>query len=173
MKKTGIILGLIIGFISCTQTKYFVISAKDLLRVDWENNILNYIPLMDNDLENSSILDSTYNLIVMRKYSKLNNYLTSIHAETSDFYLAKTLYFISKSEYLEASKNLRNISAEQFEIVKALLYVDLSYELAKQNGSKNYKKFLQDYQTVLDKYPDNESLKKIIALRTRYIRYNY
>lgn len=173
MKKAVVILGLIIGLMSCTQTKYFVKSESDLSQIDWEHNILNYIPLLDSDLINSSILDSTYNLIGLRKYSKLNKYLSNVQSENSDFYLAKTLYFISKSEYQEASKYLRKISGQQYTLLKDLLFVDLSYELARQNSSMNYKKFLQDYQTIIDKYSDNESLRKIITLRTRYIRYNY
>lgn len=65
------------------------------------------------------------------------------------------------------------INGPDYMLVKELLFIDMSYELAKQYGSKEYNSFLQDYQALIDRYPENESLKKITALRTRYIRYNY
>ena len=173
LKKTVVILGLTLGLVSCTQTKYFVKSESDLLQIDFEHNILNYIPLMEEDLKNSTVLDTTYKLLVLKKYPKLKKYLSSIKSETQDFYLAKTLYYISKSEYQEAVVNLRMINENHYALIKGLLFIDLSYELAKKSGSMDYKKFLQDYQMIIDKYPDNEFLKKIVALRIRYIRYNY
>ena len=174
MKKVAVIIGLILGLLSCgTPTKYFVKSESDLSKIDFEQNVLNYIPLLDNDLKKSAVLDSTYKLLVLRKYSKLNKYLSKIKPETQDFYLAKTLYFVSKTEYQEAVNYLRKINQERYPIIQELLFIDLSYELAKINGTKIYKHFLQNYQELIDKYPDNEYLKKIVALRIRYIRYNY
>lgn len=175
MRNTIIIIGLILGLTSCTHTKYIVKSEKDLSQVNWENNILNYIPITDDDLNSSSLLDTTYRLIILKKYSKLNKYLSSptIKSNTSDFYLAKTLYLISKSEYQEAYVNLTNIDDNNYELIHDLLSIDLSYELTRLNGAENYNKFLKDYQALIDKYNDNELLKNIISLRTRYIRYNY
>ncbi len=173
MKRVVITLVLIFGLMSCTQTKYFVKSESALSHVDWNYNLLNYIPLMDNDLKNSVVLDSTYNLLYLKKYSKLNKYLSSVQSNGPDIYLAKTLYHISKNEYQKAVYNLRMINGPDYMLVKELLFIDMSYELAKQYGSKEYNSFLQDYQALIDRYPENESLKKITALRTRYIRYNY
>lgn len=173
MKRILIILGLILELISCTQPKYFVKLESDLSQIDWKNNLLNYIPLMDNDLKKSIILDTTYKLIHLKKYSKLNKFLSSVQSDNPDLFLAKTLYHISKTEYQLAANNLRMINEDSYALLKELLFIDLSYELAKLNGSKDFKKFLQDYQTLIDKYPDNETLKNIITLRIRYIRYNY
>ena len=173
MKKTIIIFGIIIGLMSCTQTKYFIKSEKDLSHIDWEQSIINYIPITNIELEQSPVLDTTYNLIVLKKYSILINYLSSVQTKTPDYYLANTLYYISICEYQEALVNLKMITKNHHELIKELLSVDLNYEIEKINGSINYKKFLNDYQVLIDKYPDNENLKKIIALRTRYIRYNY
>jgi len=174
MKKIVVILGLILGIISCsTPTKYFVKSESELSQIDFERNMLNYLPLLDTDLKNSTVLDSTYKLLVLRKYSKLDKYLSSFKSETQHFYLAKTLYYVSKTEYAEAANYLRKINEEQYPILRELLYIDLSYELSKSRNSTNYKQYLQKYQELIDKYPDNGYLKKIVALRTRYIRYNY
>lgn len=174
MKKVVVILGLILGVISCsTPTKYFVKSENELSRIDFERNMLNYLPLLDADLKNSTVLDSTYKLLVLRKYSKLDKYLSSVKSETQDFYLARTLYYVSKTEYKEAANYLRKINEEQYPILRELLYIDLSYELSKNSSSTIYKQYLKEYQELIDKYPDNEYLKKIVALRTRYIRYNY
>jgi hypothetical protein len=128
---------------------------------------------MDKDLNSSSILDSTYNLLKLKKYSKLNNYLSSIQSDSSDYYLAQTLYRISKTKYQEAETYLGKIDDKSYTLLKQLLFIDLSYEIARINGSKDFKKFLQDYQSLIDKYPDNEQLKQIVLIRTRYIRYNY
>lgn len=173
MKKRIIILGVVIGFISCTQQKYIVKSDTDLHWIDLKQNILNYIPLMENDLNSSEILDSTYNLLKLKKYSKLNNYLSSIQSESPDYYLAQTLYRISKTKYQEAAIYLGKIDDKSYPLLKQLLFIDLSYEIARINGSKDFKKFLQDYQSLIDKYLDNEQLKQIVLIRTRYIRYNY
>lgn len=173
MIRTIIFLGLIFGLISCIQTKYYVKSESDLSQVDWNNNILNYIPLTDNDFKNSIILDTTYKLLYFKKYSKLNDFLNSVQSNSNDLYLAKTLYHISKKKYQDAANNLRMINETHYILLKELLFIDLSYELAKLNGLHDFKKNLQDYQTLIDKYPDHESLKNIVALRIRYIRYNY
>lgn len=173
MKKQIIILGLALGLISCTQTKYFVKSENDLSKIDLEQNILNYIPLMNKDMDSSKILDSTYKLLSIKKYSKLYNYLSKNQSDSPDYFLAKTLYHISKTEYQDAADNLRKINDGTYDLLKQLLSIDLSYELAKIKGSKDFKKFLHDYQMLIDKYPDNEQLKRIVSLRIRYIRYNY
>ncbi|MDR2906444.1 MAG: hypothetical protein LBU91_00430 [Bacteroidales bacterium] len=173
MKKTSVLLFLIFGLMSCTQTKYFVKSEQDLSQLDLEQMDLNFIPLLDESLENSIILTTTYELITSKKYSKLKKYLSSIQSQTSDFYLAKTLYYISKNEYQEAAITLKQIDENAYTFVEDLLFVDLSYELAKRNNVKDFKKFLQDYQAVLDKYPNDKVKKKIIALRIRYVRYHY
>ncbi|MCG8412145.1 MAG: hypothetical protein MI739_12770 [Bacteroidales bacterium] len=173
MKKTGIILSLVLGLTSCIQTKYFVKSEKDLSLINWECNILNFLPIKNSDLENSPVLKTSYDLIVSKQYSKLNEYLSSIQTKNSEFYLCKTLYYISKTKYNEAFINLKKIDETSYSLIRDLLFVDLNYELEKQYNSENYNKHLQDYQKIIDKYPDNEYLKKIIALRVRYIRYNY
>ena len=174
MKKVVIILGVILGLISCsTPTKYIVKSASELSQIDFEQNMINYLPLLDSDLKNSAVLDSTYKLLVLRKYSKLDKYLSAVKSETQDFYLAKVLYYVSKTEYKEAANYLRKINEEQYPVLRELLFIDLSYELSKNSRSTIYKQYLQAYQELIDKYPDNEYLKKIVALRTRYIRYNY
>jgi len=171
--KKLIILGFAIGLISCTQTKYIVKSDTDLSRIDLKQNILNYIPLKDEDLSSSKILDSTCSLLCLRKYSKLNSFLSEIQSNSSDYYLSQTLYCIYKTKYQDAATYLGRIDEKSYILLKQLLYIDLSYEIARSNGSKEFKKFLRDYQALIDKYPDNEQLKQIVSIRTRYIRYNY
>ena len=173
MKKMIIIVGLIFGLISCTQTKYFVKTDTALSKMDLDNTIINYIPIMDSQLASSAILGSTYSLLEARKYAKLSEYLETIQTDSPDYYLAKTLYHISKAEYQEAADFLRRISENSYNLLKQLLFIDVSYELARLNGSVNYRKFLQDYQSLIDNHPDNEQLKKIVSVRIRYIRYNY
>jgi len=174
MKQTKIIilLGLIFGLMSCTQTKYFVKSEQSLSQIDFDRNTLNLIPLTAEDLENSEVLRTTYQLLTSKKRSKLGKYLSTIQSETPDFYLAKTLYHISKTEYQEAVVNLRLVDENYFVLLRELLFIDLNYELAKHHGVKDFSRFLRDYQALVDKHPDNDFLKKIVALRIRYVRYN-
>lgn len=173
MKRTVILFVLILGLISCAPTKYVVQSESELSRIDWERNMVNYIPIPDNDLYKSSILDTTNKLIQSKKLAKLDNYLSSVHFWTPDVYLAKTLYFISRNEYQEAADLLGTINENQFPLVRGLISIDLSYELTKKNKTPDFNQFLKGYQALIDKFPDDELLKKIIALRIRYIRYNY
>ena len=137
-----------------------------------ERNVLNIIPLMDEDLKYSAILDTTYKLIRSRKFSKLRRHLSSVQSEAPDFYLAKTLYHISKREYQNAIINLRLINDGYYTLIRDLLLIDLDYELTRLAGTRDFRRFLRDYQNLIDRYPDDEFLRKIIALRIRHIRYN-
>ena len=173
MKKMIIITGLIFGLISCTQTKYFVKTDAALSKMDLDNTIINYIPITETELASSNILASTYSLLEARKYAKLSEYLETMQTDSPYYYLAKTLYHISKSEYQEAAEFLGKVSENSYDLLRQLLLIDVSYEIARLNGSVNYKNFLQDYQSLIDKHSHNEQLKKIVSVRIRYIRYNY
>jgi hypothetical protein len=157
---------------SCTHPKYLVRLDKDLQNADWTTNPLNYIPLMESDLASSQILSTTYSLLTQQKYSQLNKYLSSCKEETPDYLLAKTLYYISKCDYEKGMVYCEKMNGN-YPLLEQLIIIDLRYELAKIKGEINYKNFLQDYQVLIDSYPDNELLKKIIAIRLRYIRYVY
>ncbi len=175
MKSYIIYIGLIVLLISCSTPKYVVKSESDLKNVNLELNALNYIPLMDVELKESSILDSTYHLLKSKKYARLNKYLLSIETDESDYFLAKTFYHVSKGEYKKAIDFLNMIEGNRYILIKKLLGIDLTYEIMRCNGycSTDFKKFLKDYQQLFDNYPDKKYLRKIIALRTRSVRYNY
>lgn len=173
MKRTELLFVIVLFLFSCTQQRYFVNSESELSQIDWNNNFVNYVPLADNELKNSIILDSTFKLLRLKKYSKLKKFLSSIQSNNSDLHLAKTLYHISRTEYKEAENSLKMINENQYSLVKELLSIDISYEIAKMNDSEDFNKILTDYQKLIDKYPDNEVLKKIVALRIRHVRYNY
>lgn len=147
VEKIAVVLIMVLGLLSCTQTKYFVRSDVELSQLDFENNIVNFIPVMDGDLKISTILDTTYKLLLLEKYAKLNKFLSSVRTDTPDLYLAKTLYHISKTNYQEAANYLRKINGQNYDLVKALLSIDLSYELAKLHDSKDFRKFLGDYNS--------------------------
>ncbi|MDR2026952.1 MAG: hypothetical protein LBQ01_05245 [Prevotellaceae bacterium] len=164
-----VILGLTGLFMSCAPAKYFVETEDVLSQIDWERNVLNYIPLMGDDLH-SDVLYATYQLLKSKKYSQLNLYLSTVQ-NSPDYYPAKALYCIAKSKYTDALEYTDKIKENRI-LLKQLLSIDLNYELSRMAGEYNYKKFLQDYQNLTDEYPDNDILKKIIAVRIRYVRYN-
>ncbi len=166
-----IVTGMIIC--SCTQSKYLVKSSSELTSLDFRTNVLNYIPVSDQDMRSSVVLDSTCSLIAARKLSKAGRYLDNIKTGKSDYYLARTLYDISGDNYKGAAVSLRGIKDGDYPVLKQLLGIDLKYELARQNGRTFFNDILDDYQKLVDKYPDNKLLKDIVLVRIRYIRYGY
>jgi hypothetical protein len=167
---------LFLGLYSCTPPKYITKRQSEIVNLDLDNSITNYIPIADEDLNKSKILDSSYNLIIFKKYSELKSYLNSLEASgvsSSDFYLVKTLLLITQKEYSDAITSLRKINDSDYTLLKRLLSNDLIYEITRIKGQSNYDSFLKNYQDLIDSYPDNNSLKKIVAIRLRYLRYNY
>ncbi len=166
---------LLFGLSYCAPPKYFAERETNIAKLEMDNNLYNFIPLTDSDLKNSSVLDSTYRLIIKRKYSFLKKYLNSLEKsgiQSSDLNLCKALHDISRRDYLLARQNIERIKNGDFTLLKRLLTIDLDYEILRINKITNYNKSLKDYQDLIDAYPDNPTLKKIVALRLRYIRYN-
>lgn len=176
MKRNWLLLILVIGLWHCTSPKYIVQKQSDLVKLDLDQSITNLIPLDDNDLDKSKILDSTYVLITQKKFSKLSKHLSSLEKSgirSSDLLLSNALLFISKKEYANAVAMLENIPDSDYPLLKDLLMIDMDYELSRVNGSFSYNHFLKSYQELVDAYPDNTLVKKIVAIRLRYVRYNY
>jgi hypothetical protein len=176
MRIKILFLVLTVGLYYCTPPKYITQKQSEILKLDLDNSITNFIPLADDELIRSKVLDSSYNLIMNKKLSRLDRYLTSLESSgivSSDLYLSKTLLCISQNKYMDAIHSLNKIGDSDFTFLKQLLSIDLTYEAAKINGATDYNGFLKNYQALIDSYPDNTSLKKIIAIRLRYLRYNY
>lgn len=176
MRNGVLLIVIVLGLSFCTPPKYITKKQSEIVNLDLDNSIINYIPISDEDLIKSKILDSTYNLITFKKYSKLESYIGSLETSgisTSDFYLSKTLLNITTKNYSDAVISLRKIKDSDYILLKRLLSIDLNYEIVKNNGGYGYDQFLKGYQDLIDAYPDNVSLKKIVSIRLRYIRYNY
>lgn len=176
MKRNVLLLLLVIGFCHCISPKYITRKQSEMVHLDLDNAITNYIPLPDSDINRSGILDSTYVLIAGKKYSKLNNYIRTLEKsgiQSSDLHLSRTLLLISKKDYANAAINLEKIRHSDYPLLKDLLSIDLEYELSKRNGTFHYNHFLKSYQQLIDTYQQDTTLKKIVAIRLRYIRYNY
>lgn len=176
MKRNWLLLILVIGLWHCTTPKYIVQKQSEMVKLNLDQSITNYIPLEDGDLMESEILDSTYVLIAQKKFSKLGKYIQSLEKSgirSSDLLLSNALLFISKREYDNAASWLEKIPDSDYPLLKDLLLIDMDYELTRVNGSFNYNHFLKSYQQLVDAYPDNTLVKKIVAIRLRYVRYNY
>lgn len=176
MRNKYLFLLLVLGLYCCNPPKYVTKSQSEIIKLDLDKSIINYIPLTNDDLRTSVILDTSYQLIKNKKYSKLKNYINSLElsgVHSSDMYLSRTLLFITKKDYLIALQSLRKINGTDYVLLKRLLSIDLTYELARANNGTDYFMFLKDYQELIDAFPDDISLKKIVAIRLRYLRYNY
>lgn len=161
---------------NCTSSKYITQKQSEIAKLDLDQSITNFIPIADQDLSRSKILDSSYVLIVDKKLPRLDKYLRKLEKSgihSSDFYLSKTLLAITQKDYMAAAQSLKQINDSDYPLLKWLLSIDLDYEIAKANGTFSYNEFLKSYQELIDSYPDDQSLKKIVALRMRYLRYNY
>lgn len=167
---------LILGMFGCTPPKYIVKKQSELITLDLDNAIVNFIPIPDNELQKSNLLDSSYHLLIDKKYPKLEKYINSKESsgmDTPDLFLSKTLLSITKKEYSDAFQSLTKIHDSDYSMLKKLLILDLNYEMARMNGNFDYNIFLKDYQSLIDSYPDDLTLKKIVLIRLRYLRYNY
>lgn len=176
MKSVSILGVLIVALYSCASPKYITRKQSEIVKLNLDNSIINYIPLADHDLSGSKILDSSYVLIVGKKLPRLDKYLQSVEKtgiNSSDLYLSKTLLAITLKDYIAAAQSLKQTNDTDYPLLKRLLSIDLNYEIAKTNGTFKYNGFLKSYQELIDSYPDDNSLKKIVAIRLRYLRYNY
>lgn len=165
---------IVLGLSSCVSPKYITIKESELIDLDLENSIVNYIPLSDKALQASPILDSTYSLIQKKRFSKLDSYIKKLEksgVNTSDYYLSKTLFFIAVKDYFGANAYVEKINDSDYLLLKRLLSIDIFYEIEKVNGSFSYTAYLKKYQDLTDAFPQNESLKKLVAIRLRYLRY--
>jgi len=163
-------------FYSCTTSKYTIMKHSQIQSQDLDNSLVNYIPLEDELVEKSAVLDSSYKLISAKKYLTLDSYVTRLQesgANSSDFYLVKTLFDITQLNYSQAQKSLAKVNDNGCKLLKNLLTIDLNYEIERTESTFNYKAYLQRYQHLIDTYPDNNVLRKIVAIRLRYLRYKY
>ena len=179
MKKinyTILIFLILLGLIACSPSKYVIARQSELMKMNLDKSVTNYIPLSDEYLNKSKILDSAYNLIIWNKFSELKSYIKSMEASnitTSDLFLAKTLLLISKKKYADAMESLSKVKESDYVLLRRLLTIDLNYETTKSNEESNYNELLKKYQDLIDANPDNVMLNKIVLIRMRYLRYNY
>jgi hypothetical protein len=177
MKRKIILIAIILGsFYGCITPKYYVMKYSQIQSLDLDKSLVNYIPLEDELVVKSVVLDSTYNLLINKKYMTLENYVRNLEksgAKSSDLSMAITLSEITQQHYPNALNRLEMIQDNKYALLKTLLTIDLKYENERQEGGFDFKKYLQKYQTLIDNYPDNQVLKKIVSLRLRYLRYNY
>ncbi|HEY4788171.1 MAG TPA: hypothetical protein VIH57_19085 [Bacteroidales bacterium] len=179
MKKinyTVLIFLMLFGLTTCTPSKYIVAKQSEIMKMNLDRSATNYIPISDEDLTKSKILDSAYNLIIWNRFSNLKLYIKSLEASkitTSDLYLAKTLLFIIRKKYDDAMVSLGNVKESDYVLLRRLLSIDLTYETTKSDEENNYNELLKRYQDLIDANPDNVMLNKIVFIRMRYLRYNY
>ncbi|MDD4972226.1 MAG: hypothetical protein PHT07_22590 [Paludibacter sp.] len=177
MKNKILLFVLILGcFYSCTPPKYYVMKYSQIKSMELDKSQVNYIPLEDELVTKSVVLDSTYSLLMNNRYMKLDNYITKLERSevaSSELYLAKTLSKISLLDYPGALKSLDKINDKRYALLKSLLTIDLKYENERLMGAFDFNKYLEKYQKLIDTHPDNMVLKKIVSIRMRYLRYNY
>ncbi|MDD4994322.1 MAG: hypothetical protein PHR83_19035 [Paludibacter sp.] len=177
MKNKIILIIIILGFFSsCITSKYTVMKQSQIEVQDLDNSVINYIPMADELIEKSAVLDSSYKLIHDNKLYTLENYVYKLErsgANSSDVYLAKTIWAITQLNYSQAQQSLARVTEKDYTLLKSLLTIDLNYEIERTGNEFNFKTYLQRYQNLIDTYPENIVLRKIVAIRLRYLRYKY
>jgi len=177
MKNKIILLVIILGCCyGCITPKYYVMRYSQIQSLNLDKSLVNYIPLEDELVTKSVVLDSAYSLLMSKRYMKLENYVTNLEKSgvtSSDLYMAQTLSKITQLNYSGAQKSLEMINDKRYTLLKSLLAIDLKYENERLVGAFDFNKYLVKYQNLIDKYPDNPVLKKIVSIRMRYLRYNY
>jgi hypothetical protein len=176
--KNKIILTLIVmgSLYGCITPKYIILKHSEFQSQNLDKSELNYIPLEDEMLAKSAVLDSAYKLLSAKKYMTLEGYIKRLEvsgANSSDFYLAQTLSAITNQNYSAARVSLMNVDGKENKMLKMLLSIDLNYEIDRTKTGLNFKTYLQKYQELIDLFPENAMLRKIVAIRLRYLRYNY
>jgi len=173
--KNRLLLLILLTMVSCIHTKYFVFTENELNNINLGKCLINIIPISKIDYQKDSIVFRTCNFLSEKNASGLRKYLNNISdtKSKSSYYLSNSLYYINRCEYKSAMENLQKIDTTDFKPIRELLLIDVTYEINKEIGVLDYKKYLNDYQSLIDKYQDNEQLKKIVAIRIRYLRYNY
>lgn len=98
-RRTRLIIGvLLFALYNCTSPKYITQKQSEIAKLDLDQSITNFIPIADQDLSGSKILDSSYVLIVGKKLPRLDKYLHSLEKSgihSSDLFLSKTLLAIT------------------------------------------------------------------------------
>lgn len=176
MKQKYLLFIVIAVLYGCTSPKYITCKQSEMVRLDLDGSVTNYIPIADQHLRESKILDSSYLLITGKKLARLDKYLQSLEkngVHSPDVYLSKTLLAITQKAYATAAQSIQQIPDSDYALLKSLLTIDLNYEIERANGTFRYNEFLKRYQALIDAYPDDNTLKKIVAVRLRYLRYNY
>jgi len=177
MKNKLIFLIIISGCsFSCITPKYYVLKYSQIQSLDLDKSLVNYIPLEDELLRKSVVLDSSYSLLIHKKYMKLENYVKKTEESgvySSDLLMAQTLSKITQQNYSGALISLERINDRRFSLLKSLLIIDLNYENERMAGVPDFKKYLLKYQDLIDTHSDNPVLKRIVSLRLRFLRYNY
>ena len=177
MRNKLILLTLLCSILySCTSPKYVLLINSEIQSQNLDNSLINYIPLEDELIAKSALLNYSYKLISEGKYSTLEMYVNKLEesgANSTDFYLAKTFSAIANQNYSGALKSLDKVNGNEYTLLKRLLTIDLNYETERPEGNFNFKIYLRKYQDLIDSYPGNTILRKIVAIRLRYLRYNY
>ena len=171
MKKLLILLVVVLGITSCSP-RFFVRTESELKQMDLALEVRNYIPIADSLLLSSEILNKTYSMLQKEKFWSLNKYLSSKTTDNQDYYLARTMALLSEGGIYayEALEYWKKLDGEQYPVLKDLMLIDISTEIAQKQEIKNKDKFLSDYQALINKYPNNELLKQLVVIRMRYIK---
>jgi hypothetical protein len=183
MRKENIMLGtrgMLFFFcliISCTP-KYILHTEKEFEdRLDKGKRMLQsgyiIIPYLSGELmvdakTEENLLYQTVGLIKRKEWVKVNMLLDNAGSGTNLIPLCKGLNFFFKKDYRAALASLENYKGEDYKCLTLLLITDCHYELMKD--SKEYQKFISEYQHVLDCTADPLQ-NEIIKTRVVYLKY--
>jgi hypothetical protein len=122
MKNKIIILTIILGCLyGCITPKYYVMKYSQIQSLDLDKSLINYIPLEDELVAKSAILDSSYSLLINKKYISLERYVRNLEnsgVNSSDLNMAIVLSEITEQHYFKALIRLDMITTINIHYLK-------------------------------------------------------
>lgn len=166
------IIFLIVLFQSCNFSSYQIIRESKLPKSNL--SLKKYYVFPENFVDNSIFITEAYKHLASNNTQSLNKLLVKSNNKKDDnYYLIKAFYHFKKGEFDQADSCLNKIDSSNSNYLINLLHADILYENDKLDDTISYKQHYKNYQYTYDNYVTNDTIRDIIKLRTRQLKYTY
>jgi len=183
MKGVSTILSLTIFIYICLQSacsgqEYFfrldsaIIKDQNFEKKSLDRTALKFIPIPSLLANNTNYEKFFRNLRIFHGH-KVERLLKNQDTTSCEYKFALLYYYLAKEKIQLANDLYPKLCPDFFSSYQDLIYADIQLDLEVQKGNFDYKKQLEIYQELFDKYMSNELIKKIIKSRVKQLRYRY